>query len=98
MSYTLTDIIWLFFIYSFAGWCIEVCYAAFTRRRFVNRGFAAGPLCPIYGFGSALFCIFLPELASRPFFLFLGGMVLAAVLEYSTGMLMEKIFRKKLWE
>lgn len=98
MSYTLTDIIWLFFIYSFAGWCIEVCYAAFTRRRFVNRGFAAGPLCPIYGFGSALFCIFLPELASRPFFLFLGGMVLAAVLEYSTGMLMEKIFRKKLWD
>ena len=98
MTYTLTDIIYLFFIYSFAGWCIEVCYAAFSRRRFVNRGFVNSPLCPIYGFGSVLFCIFLPELTESPFFLFLGGMLLAAVLEYSTGMLMEKIFRKKLWD
>lgn len=98
MAYTLTDIIYLFFIYSFAGWCIEVCHAAVRRRRFINRGFVNSPLCPIYGFGSLLFCIFLPELTGRPFFLFLGGMLLASVLEYSTGMLMEKIFRKKLWD
>lgn len=98
MTYTFTDMIWLFFIYSFAGWCIEVCYAALSRRRFVNRGFVNSPLCPIYGFGAVLFCLFLPELTENPFFLFLGGMLLAALLEYSTGMLMEKIFRKKLWD
>lgn len=98
MTYTLSDITWLFFLYSFAGWCVEVCYAALRRRRFVNRGFVNSPFCPIYGFGSALFAVFLPELTSRPFFLFLGGMLLATVLEYSTGMLMEKIFRKKLWD
>ena len=56
------------------------------------------PLCPIYGFGSVLFGIFLPELTGEPFFLFLGGMLLASVLEYATGMVMEKIFRKKLWD
>lgn len=98
MNYTFTDMIWLFFIYSFAGWCIEVCYAAVSRRRFVNRGFVNSPLCPIYGFGSVLFNLFLPELTESPFFLFLGGMLLAVVLEYSTGMLMEKIFRQKLWD
>ena len=98
MTYTLSDIIWLFFIYSFAGWCIEVCYAAIRRRQFVNRGFVNSPVCPIYGFGSALFCVFLPELTENPFFLFLGGMLMATVLEYSTGMLMEKIFHKKLWD
>ena len=32
------------------------------------------------------------------FFLFLGGMILATLLEYATGMLMEKIFNKKLWD
>lgn len=98
MTYTLSDITWLFFLYSFAGWCVEVCHAAVRRRQFVNRGFVNSPLCPIYGFGSTLFCVFLPELTTSPFFLFLGGMLLATVLEYSTGMLMEKIFHKKLWD
>ncbi len=98
MAYSFSNLVWLFFIYSFIGWCIEVCYAAVSRRQFVNRGFVNSPLCPIYGFGSVLFSVFLPELTSRPFFLFLGGMLLATVLEYSTGMLMEKIFRKKLWD
>jgi len=98
MTYTLSDLVWLFFIYSFVGWCIEVCYAAICRRQFVNRGFVSSPLCPIYGFGSVLFAVFLPELTDRPFFLFLGALLLATVLEYSTGMLMEKIFRKKLWD
>lgn len=98
MNYTFIDLAGLFLIYSFAGWCIEVSYAAVRRRQFVNRGFVNLPLCPIYGFGSALFIIFLPELTENLFFLFLGGFLLATVLEYSTGMLMEKIFHKKLWD
>lgn len=98
MIYSLSDLIWLFFVYSLVGWCIEVCYAAFRRRKFINRGFVNSPLCPIYGFGAVLFALFLPELINSPFFLFLGGMLLASVLEYSTGMLMEKIFHKKLWD
>lgn len=98
MTYNLLQISWLFFIYSFAGWCIEVCAAALQRRKFINRGFVNSPLCPIYGFGSALFAIFLPELTENPFFLFLGGMLMAAVLEYLTGLALEKIFHQKLWD
>ena len=37
------------FYYSFIGWCGEVIVAAVNRHKFVNRGFIAGPLCPIYG-------------------------------------------------
>ena len=98
MMYTLTDMIWLFFIYSFAGWCMEVCYAALRRKKFVNRCFVNSPVCPIYGFSAVLFAVFLPELTERPFFLFLGGMLLASLMEYATGMLMEKIFQRKLWD
>lgn len=98
MIYTPRDLVWLFFIYSFIGWCIEVCYSALRKKQFVNRGFVASPLCPIYGFGAVLFAVFLPELTGKPFFLFLGGLILATMLEYSTGMLMEKIFQKKLWD
>ena len=98
MIYSLRDMAWLFLLYSFVGWCIEVCYAAIHRKKFINRGFVSCPLCPIYGFGAVLFCLFLPELTGNLFFLFLGGMILATLLEYSTGMLMEKIFNKKLWD
>lgn len=98
MIYTIHNLIWLFFLYSFIGWCIEVCYSAIKRKQFVNRGFVNSPLCPIYGFGSVLFAVFLPELTGNLFFLFLGGTLLATMLEYATGMLMEKIFRKKLWD
>lgn len=98
MLYAPRDLVWLFFLYSFIGWCIEVCHSALCRKKFVNRGFVNSPLCPIYGFGAVLFAVFLPELTGKPFFLFLGGMILAATLEYSTGMIMEKIFQKKLWD
>lgn len=98
MEYTFINLVWLFFIYSFSGWCIEVCYAAICRKQFINRGVVNSPLCPIYGVASTLFAIFLPELTANPFFLFLGGLLLATTLEYATGMIMERIFRKKLWD
>lgn len=98
MTYTFMQLVWLFFLYSFIGWCGEVCVAAFSRRKFINRGFVNSPFCPIYGFGAVLFAVFLPELTSNLFFLFLAGMTLATVLEYITGLMMEKIFHQKLWD
>lgn len=98
MSYTFMQLVWLFFIYSFIGWCGEVCMAVISRRKFVNRGFVNGPLCPIYGFAGVLFCLFLPELTGNIFFLFLGGFLISSILEYITGMLMEAIFHRRLWD
>ena len=94
MTISWLSLFWLFFFYSFIGWCIEVCSAAVQHRKFVNRGFVAGPLCPIYGFGAMLFEIFLPELTEYPFFLFLGGFVLSSLLEYSTGLFFEKVYNE----
>ena len=98
MEYTVYQLAFFFFIYSFAGWCIEVCCAAIQKRKFVNRGFVNGPLCPIYGSGAVLFAIFLPELKEAPFFLFLAGAILASILEFTTGALLEKLFHRKWWD
>ena len=47
--------LWVFFLFSFLGWCSEVIFAAMRQKRFVNRGFLNGPLCPIfYGLGVVL--------------------------------------------
>ena len=41
------DLILLFFAYSFLGWCTEVTLKYIQFHRFINRGFLAGPVCPI---------------------------------------------------
>ena len=97
MEYTGYELLWLYVIYSFVGWCGEVAVAAVKKHKFINRGFVNGPLCPIYGAGAAAFAVFLPELKNHVFFLFLGGLILASFIEYMTGRMMEKIFHKKWW-
>lgn len=98
MGYTFYELCWFYFIYSFIGWCGEVCVAAVRKKKFINRGFVSGPFCPIYGAGAVAFAVFLPELTENPFFLFLGGMILASFLEFVTGALLEKLFHKKWWD
>lgn len=98
MLYTIYELLWLYLLYSFLGWCAEVALAAVSRKNFVNRGFVTGPLCPIYGTGALIFTIFLPELTGQPVFLFLGAMILASALEYITSVLLEKIFHRRWWD
>lgn len=94
MLYSFYQLLWLYMIYSFAGWCGEVILAAVKRHRFVNRGAVSGPVCPVYGVGAAAVAVFLPELRGNIFFLFLGGMVLNTFVEYVTGRLMEMALHK----
>lgn len=72
MTYNIYQLLWIFFIYSFIGWCGEVVLAAVNRHKFVNRGFVSCPLCPVYGAGAVAVSVFLPELEEQLFFLFLG--------------------------
>ena len=96
--FTLEETLWLFLIYAFLGWCTEVAFAAVTRGKFVNRGMANGPICPIYGFGvlAVLFC--LQPFRGNFFLLFLGSVVVTSLLELVTGWALEKFFHDKWWD
>lgn len=98
MYYTLYQLAWFFLAYSLAGWCVSVAAAAVRRHTFVNSGFLNLPLKPSYGFGAVLFAIFLPELTDHPFFLVLGGAVIAAAVTFVTGCLLERIFHRRWWD
>ena len=98
MTCTAYELLWLFLIYSFAGWCLEVSLAAVKRRHLINKGVLNAPFCTIYGSGAVAFALFLPELKDNLFFLFLGGMLLASFLEYFSGRMLEKIFHRKWWD
>ena len=98
MVYSFYQLLWLYMIYSFIGWCGEVVVAAVKRHRFVNRGAVSGPFCPIYGLGAAVVAVFFPELKGNPLFLFLGGMLFYTFVEYVTGRIMEMSLHKKWWD
>lgn len=87
-----------FTIYSFVGWFCEVIYCSIKLKKIVNRGFLAGPVCPVYGFG-ALFVIWLlqPVSSSIPV-VFLCAIVITSTVEYITGWLLETFFRTRWWD
>lgn len=92
------ELVWIFIVYAFLGWCTEVSYATLDTGKFVNRGFLNGPYCPIYGCGVVIVVAILTPLKENLFILFIGSVLLTTVLEYITGFLLEKVFHNKWWD
>ena len=95
------NIVLLFFIYAFAGWCMEVILKYRQYHRFINRGFLTGPVCPIYGCGAVLITIVIGNLASIESGLvmtFALSFVICGVVEYLTSLVLEKIFHARWWD
>lgn len=88
----------LFFIYSFLGWIMEVLNSFVYTKKFVNRGFCIGPLCPIYGVGVLLIILLLNRYMNEPIVLFVMSMLICSILEYFTSYIMEKIFKARWWD
>ena len=92
------EILWIFIIYAFIGWCTEVGYAAVNTGKFVNRGFLNGPYCPIYGCGVVIVVAVLTPLKENLIILFIGSFLLTSTLEFITGFLLENVFHNKWWD
>ncbi len=87
-----------FLLYSFAGWTCETVWCSVGERKFAERGFLAGPICPIYGFGALAVIYLLKPYTENWFTVFLAGLVVTSFLEYVTGWALETLFHLKLWD
>ena len=87
-----------FVIYSMLGWLVESIYMSFCEKRLVNRGFAKGPFCPIYGFGATIGSIALAPFMKSYLLVYLLGMIFATIFEYLTGVLMIKSLGNLWWD
>lgn len=96
--YNLYQFLWIFVIYAFFGWCLEVIYQAVELGKFINRGFLNGPYCPIYGFGVIIVIVSLYPLRENILILYAGSVILTSVLEFVTGFILEKIFHQHWWD
>lgn len=54
-SYSLVNLVMIFFIFCFVGWVWEVSLAFISEGTFVNRGTLHGPWLPIYGTGGVIY-------------------------------------------
>lgn len=91
-------VILYFFIYSFLGWVMEVIYAMFVERQFVNRGFLYGPICPIYGFGALILIGSLRNVKGNKLLKFIIAVVAFSVFEYIVSYVLELLFNQRWWD
>ncbi len=110
--YTVSLLIFYYFFYSSLGWFVESVYCSLAAKKWINRGFLTGPLCPIYGAGAIVFIvcltklketpfpihIFGAEFSITPFLVFLAGFILADLVEFITSLIMEKLFHARWWD
>ena len=81
-----------FFIYSILGWVVESIYMSFCNKKWTNRGFIHGPICPIYGVGALTVYFILKPFSHNYIIVYFCGTILATTLEYITAIIMQKIF------
>jgi uncharacterized membrane protein len=91
-------IFYLFLLYSFFGWIYESCLVSFQKKTFINRGFLSGPIIPLYGSGALLVYLVFWDYRDDFLLIFVGGAILATVLEYINSLLMEILFHTRWWD
>ena len=96
--YTVHQWLLLFYIYCFMGWVWESCYVSLENQKWVNRGFLKGPFLPIYGSGAIVVIISTLTVENELILVFIIGMIVATILEYITGAMMEKVFHVRYWD
>lgn len=77
---------------------MEVICKRIQFKRFVNRGFLLGPICPIYGYGVLGIILLIGQNTSDILSVFLKAILICSLLEYFTSYLMEKLFKARWWD
>ena len=98
LDYNILTFFMIFYIYCFLGWCFESTYVSINSKKWVNRGFMKGPFLPIYGAGAVIILFVTIPAMSNPLLVYILSVISATVLEYFTGIAMEKFFKVRYWD
>ncbi len=88
----------MFFIYSFVGWVVEVIYYGITEGKFINRGFLAGPLCPVYGLGFYTAIWIFEPMKDNFMVIFFGMATACTIVELIAGIILYHAFHMRWWD
>ncbi len=93
-----------FIFYSFLGWVWESIYCTIVEKKWADRGFLFGPICPIYGASVVITSILFSSIPAfkDPSFplwaIFIICMLGSAVMEFGTSWVLEKRFNARWWD
>ena len=93
-----------FIIFSCFGWIYESIYCTVRAKKWENRGFLYGPLCPIYGAGGVGITAIADLISIHTdatftwWQIFLVAFFGSIVLEYGTSWTLEKLFHAYWWD
>ncbi len=97
-----------FIFFSFLGWVWESIYCTAKEKKWADRGFLFGPICPIYGTCVCIVIILFKILkyygvvsntTDMPIWaVFLISMIGSAIAEYLTSWVLEKRFNARWWD
>ena len=97
-SYSIPNLILMFFSFSVIGWLWEVLFYLFEGGQFTNRGVLHGPWLPIYGTGALLIIIFLKKFRSKPNLEFSLIVIICGLVEYFTSVYLEAKYGLLWWD
>ena len=93
-----------FIFYSFLGWVWESIYCTIKEKKWADRGFLFGPICPIYGscvVVTSLLFNNIPALVDPSFpvwAIFIICYIGSAIAEFVTSWVLEKRFHARWWD
>ena len=90
--------LFIFYIYSFLGWCFESAFVSIKSKTWINRGFMRGPFLPLYGSGATMMLVVSMPFQDHVVLTYIAGCIGATVLEYITGVTMEALFKVRYWD
>ena len=98
--YTMSQWLFLFYLYCFLGWCVESAYVSLKEKppHWINRGFMRGPFLPLYGSGAIMMLVVSAPFQHNLFLTYAAGCIGATILEYITGVVMEALFKVRYWD
>lgn len=88
---------WVFFVYSLAGFLLEVAFARVTGGRPERKCLLVLPLCPVYGLGATAIQLLPRWVVDSPPLLFLFGALVATGVEYLAAYFYEEGLGVSFW-
>ncbi len=97
---SLINIVYIFIICAFIGWCFEEIFCYLYFGKWVKRGMMYGPFCTIYGFGGTiLYLLFYNVKGTKkniPYTFLTSALILGAF-ELLSGLALKYIFNQEMW-
>ncbi len=95
----MAELFWVFLIYSFLGFLLEVLFARLTRNPKRDRKCRCLlPICPVYGLGAVLILLLPPAVRASPPLLFPAAAALCTAAEFATGLFYRRAARVDFWD